>query len=108
MKIIKEYENIKLNNESKLLGYCYKVNIGNSAEYYYEIVKNDNVAYIIFDNPDYLEMVIEEFRTAYEYVNIFKSYDDSFYAEYEKVHTFKLPIDIIQPSEMLINEDRIN
>ena len=108
MKIIKEYENIKLNNESKLLGYCYKVNIGNSAEYYYEIVKKGNVAYIKYDNPDYLEMVIEEFRTAYEYVNIFKSYDDSFYAEYEKVHTFKLPIDIIQPSEMLINEDRIN
>ena len=44
MKIIKEYENIKLNNESKLLGYCYKVNIGNSAEYYYEIVKKDNAA----------------------------------------------------------------
>lgn len=108
MKIIKEYTNINLNNEAKLLGYCYKGNVGNSAEYYYEIIKKDNVAFIKYDNPSYLEMIIEEFRLAYEYVNIFKSYDDSFYAEFDKVHTFKLPIDIIQPTEMLINKERVN
>ena len=107
MQIIREYENINLNKESKLLGYCYKVITNNSEEFFYEIVKKDNVAYIKYDNPDYLEAIVEEFRKGYEYVNIFRSYDDSFYAEYDKVHTFKLPIDIIQVSEMIINEDRI-
>ena len=107
MQIIREYENINLNKESKLLGYCYKVITNNSEEFFYEIVKKDNVAYIKYDNADYLEAIVEEFRKGYEYVNIFRSYDDSFYAEYDKVHTFKLPIDIIQVSEMIINEDRI-
>lgn len=107
MEIIKVYNNGFLNNNSKLLGYCYKVITNNHEEYYYEIEKKDNMGYVKFDNPEYLEIVIEEFRKAYQYVNIFKSYDDSFYAEYDKVHSFKLPIDIIQVSEMIINEERV-
>ena len=107
MIISKEYSKNDLDNYSKLHGYCYKVITTNNEIYYYEIKKINNIAYINYENPDYLEAVIEEFRKAYEYVNIFKSYDNSFYAEFEPVHTFKLPIDIIQVSEMLINEDRV-
>lgn len=108
MQITREYLYEKLDNTSKLLGYCYKVIGVDLKEYYYEIIKKDNVGYIKYVNPEYLELVIEEFRLAYEYVNIFKSYDDSFYAEYDKVYSFKLPIDIIQVSEMLIQESRVN
>lgn len=108
MQIIKEYSKTSLNTTSKVLGYCYKVIDENNDTYYYEFEKQNNIAYVKYDNPDYLEIVVEEFRNAYEYVNIIKSKDDSFYAEFDKVFTFKLPIECIQVSQLFLNENRID
>ena len=88
MQILKEYSDSKLNTSSKLHGYCYKVIVDDNI-YFYEFTKENNIAYLKYDNPEYLELVIEEFRKAYEYVNIIKSKDDSLYAEFDKVFTFK-------------------
>ena len=108
MQILKEYLETKLNTESKLLGYCYKVIDDNDNIYFYEFFKENNIAYVKYDNPDYLEAVLEEFRYSYEYCNIIKSKDDCFYAEYDKVFSFKLPIECIQPTQLFLNETRIN
>ena len=107
MQILKEYSKTTLNSTNRLLGNCYKVITDNNI-YYYEFTKQNDMAYVNYDNPDYIEAIIEEYRKSNEYVNIIKSKDDSFYAEFDEVFTFKLPIECIQPSQLVINQDRID
>ena len=72
MQILKEYSVSRLNSSNRLLGNCYKVITENST-FYYEFTKENNVAYLKYDNPDYIEAVIEEYRKSNEYINIIKS-----------------------------------
>ena len=106
MEIIQDLFNKTNYLNSSLFGNLYKV-CHNNQIYYYEFLINNNTATINYNNPEYLDLVVDEYRKTHEYITVYKTQDNTFYANYEKVYSFKLPIKCIQVSENIINENRI-
>lgn len=106
MKIIIDKTNEKYNKINRLLCNCYTVIDGNN-EYYYEFKIKNNEALIIFDNFEYIEDVINEFRKSHSYISKFYNKDNSFYKAYDDKFTYMLPIKCIQPSKFFIDDNQL-
>lgn len=108
MQIIRDYESDIYNLINRSLGNCYTAIIGN-AKYYFEFEVNKNQAKIIIaDKMSIILDVINEFRKNDSFINIFYNEDRTFYKAFDEKFTFKLPINIIQPSKFFVNKERLN
>lgn len=108
MEIIRDYKSDIYNLKNRLLGNCYTAIIG-KTKYYFEFEINKNQAKIVFaDKLSIINDIIDEFRKYDQYVNIFYTEDRSFYKAFDEKFTFKLPIEIIQPTKFFVNKDRLD
>lgn len=101
------YNNENFEIKNSMLGNCYIVT-ENHQNYYYEFITNQNTATIIYSNPEYLELIIDEFRKNNEYINEFKTIDNTLKANFNPVQTFKLPIDSLQITNPFLDKNRID
>jgi len=108
LKIIRDFESEIYSKNNRLLGNCFTLII-DKIKYYFEFEINNNQAKIIMaDKMQYILNVIDEFRKYNKYVNVFYNNDNSFYKSFDEIYTFKLPINIIQPSKFFIDKDRLD
>ena len=103
MKIIRDRENNIYSDKNKSLGNTFTI-IENNQKFYYEFDIRGFEALIITDYLPYIEIAIEEFRKYSKYVSIFYTENRDFYKAFDDLQTFKLPINIIQPSKPFVNE----
>ena len=103
MKIIRDRENNIYSDKNKSLGNTFTI-IENNQKFYYEFDIRGFEALIITDYLPYIEIAIDEFRKYNKYVSVFFTEDRSFYKAFDDLPTFKLPINIIQPSKPFVNE----
>ena len=106
MKIIKDRASNFYSKRNRLVGNAFTVIDGNK-EYYYEFNIRGDEATINASELTYIEAAVNEFRKYNKYVYKFRTSDSSFYLEFDKIFTFKLPIKCIQPSEFFIDNSRL-
>ena len=104
--IIRDRESKVYSEKNRLLGNCFTIK--KDIEFHYEFDIRGFEALIICDNLVYINEAIEEFRKYNKYISVYYNKNRSFYKAYDEIHTFKLPINIIQPTEFFINEENLN
>lgn len=104
MHIFIDYIDNFYNKEAQIKGHCYTLIVDNQ-KYHYEFNILDQSAIIKYDNLDYIEYVVNEHHKNNLYVFEYKTYDNLFFKRFDYVHTFKLPIKVIQISKMILNKD---
>ena len=106
MEIIRDRESNIYSKKNRLLGNCFTIKYKMDCHYEFDIRGFEALI-----KCDYLPLIndaINEFRKYNKYVNIFYNEDRTFYKAFDEIHTFKLPINIIQPSRIFINENSLN
>ena len=68
------------------------------------IIKNDE-AIVEYKDDIHIMEASNLFNKLRPYISKIHSKNNEFYQEFDKIHTFKLPIDILQPSKMFIDEN---
>ena len=106
MKIIKDRDDPFFSKRAKLLGNAITV-ICDDMKYYYEFNILLDTASIKYSSPLYIEEATKFYHSSNKYIYKYKSVDDSFFMEFDKVFTFKLPISALQPSCFFIVKDRL-
>lgn len=87
--------------KNRLLGNCFTIK--DKIDFHFEFDIRGMEALIICDYLPLINDAIDEFRKYNKYVNVFYNEDRSFYKAFDEIHTFKLPINIIQPSKIFIS-----
>lgn len=107
MKIIKTETDTYFDEKSRVLGNCYQV-MDSGNIYHFEFIVEGNEAKIISDTSNYLEEVATEYHRVH--LNIIRYYTENhtFYMSFDSVHTFKLPISILQVSEFFLNQTKLD
>lgn len=103
--IIRDRKSTIYTEKNRLLGNCFTIK--KDIDYHYEFDIRGFEAKIACDNLVFINEAIEEFRKYNKYISVYYNEDRSFYKAFDEVHTFKLPINIIQPTEFFINEDNL-
>lgn len=106
MEIRKEKYDTYYSEEARILGRCYNV-IKDDKIYHYEFQTNKNKATILCDSLGYIEEVVEEFYNNNLNIYEYTTPDGSFYKSYDPVFTFKLPLSILQPTQVFLNQERL-
>jgi len=68
----------------------------------------DHAAIITYDNGIDLDALIDEFRFYTEHITKFHLRDMTLIKDFDKIKTFKLNIKDIQPSQFVVDEDKVN
>ena len=102
MKIIKTTTDNYFKEKSRLLENCYLA-IEESTVYHYEFLPVKNKAEIICDSSKYLEQVVEKYHKEHPYIYEYYIKDKTFFMTFDKIHTFKLPISILQVSSVFLD-----
>ena len=103
--IIRDRTSSLYSKKNRELGNCFTIK--GDIDTHFEFDIRGMEALIKCDYLPYINEAINEFRKYNKYVNIFYNEDRSFYKAYDEIHTFKLPINIIQPSKFFINEESL-
>lgn len=74
----------------------------------YEFIINNNEALINYTSLNHLEEIVNEFHILHPNIVYYYTYDYSFEMRFDKTFTFKLPISIIQPTKLFLNEDYLH
>lgn len=106
MEIIRDRTNTIYSRKNRLLGNCFTVKADN-GEFHYEFDIKGKEARILTENLTWIEEAIKEFRFYNFNITVFYTDDRSFYKAFDEVHTFKLPIKILQPSQFFIDKDKL-
>ena len=93
--------------DNKALGNCFTI-VDNDKKYHYEFEIHDDQARVIYDNILHIKDAIAAFRKYNKHIVRFYNSDRSFYLAFDDIHTFKLPLDILQPSKFFIDEEKYN
>jgi len=104
--IIRDRISTIYSEKNRLLGNCYTIK--KDSDYHYEFDIRGFEALIICDNLVFINEAIDEFRKYNKYINVYYNKDRTFYKAFDEIHTFKLPINIIQPTKIFINENNLN
>lgn len=106
MEIIRTKTDPFYKEKSRFLGNCFNV-LAEDKIFHYEFIIHKNTATIHTDEVKFIPKVIEEFRLYNKFITEFRTKEGSFYQSFEPVHTFKLPISILQPSQFFINNEML-
>ena len=107
MKIKRDREYSWYTFDNKALGNCFTV-IADDKEYHYEFEINGSEAKVKYDSILHIKDAIKEFRKYNKQVIRFYNEDRSFFQGFDSTQTFKLPIDILQPSKFFIDKDKLD
>ena len=107
MKIIRDRIDSFYTFDNKALGNCFTI-VDNDKKYHYEFEIHDDQARVIYDNIFHIKDAIGAFRKYNKHIVRFYNSDRSFYLAFDDIHTFKLPVDILQPSKFFIDEEKYN
>ncbi|MDE7264274.1 MAG: hypothetical protein K2N64_06405 [Anaeroplasmataceae bacterium] len=107
MEIVRIENDPFLNEKSIALGNCYKVNVKNQS-YFYEFIIKGNYATIECSCPLFLEEVVKQHQLEHKWVTEYRSETYGFYMSFEEIHTFKLPISILQVSNVFLNQKKLD
>ncbi len=93
--------------------YIKKIYAENSIKYItndieYEFIINNTEAIVNYNNITYLEKIVNEFHLLHPNIYYYHSNDYNFEMRFDKIFTFKLPINIIQPTILFLNENYLN
>lgn len=104
--IIRDKENKIYSEKNRLLGNCFTIK--DKIDSHYEFDIRGFEALIKTDYLPFVNQAIDEFRKYNKYVNVFYNEDRSFYKAFDEIHTFKLPIKVIQPSKIFISSSSLD
>lgn len=107
MKIICNFINPNYPSKLRCLGYTYEIIVGDK-KYYYIFEVNQFDAIVKTDNEEYLEIVVDAFHQRHKPVSTYYTLNHSFYKSYDEVHTFLLPISILQVSKPFLNQEIVD
>ena len=106
MKIYRDYNNSFYMKDNLALGNCITIEDKNE-KYYYEFEINRDKALVKYNSILHIKDAINEFRKYNMQVSIYYNSDRSFYMAFDNIQTFKLPIDILQPSKFFIDKEKL-
>ena len=89
------------------LGNCITIIDDNQNKFYYEFEIDKEEALIKYNSILHIKEAINFFRTFNMQIHVFYNKDRSFYMAFDKVFTFKLPLNILQPSKFFIDDDKL-
>lgn len=107
MKIICNFINSNYPSGLRSLGYAYEIMVG-EKKFYYLFEVNQFEAIVKTDNEEYLEIVVDAFHQRHKPVSTYYTLNHSFYKSYDEVHTFLLPITILQVSKPFLDQEIVN
>ena len=107
MKIYRDYNNSFYMKDNLSLGNCITIEDKNE-KFYYEFEINKDRALIKYNSILHIKDAINEFRKYNMQVTTFYNSDHSFYMAFDPIFTFKLPIDILQPSKFFIDKEKLD
>ena len=93
--------------DNRALGNCFTI-YDEKSYYHYEFEINDKEAKVKYDSILYIKEAIKEFRKYNQQVSSFYNENRTFYQGFDPIFTFKLPIDILQPTEFFIDEQKLD
>lgn len=106
MEIIRDRNDAFYSLKAKSLGNAFTV-IENNKKYHYEFMVNGMEAVIKSDDLKYALDAIGEFRIYNKQVTKFKDEFNNFYKAFDDIFSFKLPINVIQPSSFFVDLKKI-
>lgn len=71
----------------------------------YEFIIKNNEAIINYKNINYLEEIVNEFHLLHPNIYYYHTNDYNFEMRFDEVFSFKLPIKIIQPTILFLNDN---
>lgn len=107
MDIIQTFSDIFFKEKSRILGNCYIIYTQND-KFHYEFIIQENQAKIRTDTSLFLEEIAEYHHQMHPYIQMYYTTDHSFSLHFEKMHTFKLPISILQVSKLFLNQNYLS
>ena len=105
MKILFDIEDDFYQDEEKQLKNAITI-INDNKKYHYAFQRIKDNAIIRYDDITYIDEAAEFFRQNNPYINKVKSIDNEYYREFDYNYSFKLPISVIQPLDMFVDEER--
>ena len=106
MRIVKTKDDKYFNEHSLLLDNCYLV-VEDGNTYHYEFLVTKNEAEIHCDSIQFIKQVTEEYHQEHPYISKYHTKDQSFYMAFDEIHTFKLPLSILQVSKAFLDQSRL-
>ncbi len=103
--IIRDRVSTLYSEKNRVLGNCFTIK--GDIDTHFEFDIRGMEALIKCDYLPYINEAIDEFRKYNKYVNVFYNEDRSFYKAFDEIHTFKLPIKVIQPSKIFISNSSL-
>lgn len=107
MEILFDFEDEFYSDEEKKLKNAVTVIDGNKR-YHYAFERKKDSTIIRYDDITYIDEAAEYFKNLNLYINKIKSNDNEYYREFDYIHSFKLPLDVIQPTDMFVDEEKYN
>ncbi len=106
MEIIRDRESSFYSDKAKALGNAFTI-IENNKNYYYEFEINGMKAIIKYNDLEFIEDAITEFRIYHKHVTKFSDLNNNFYKAFDDIFSFKLPLKCIQPSSFFVDLKKI-
>lgn len=106
MEIVKSKMDPFFNEKSNILGNCYRVNTKDQS-YPFEFILEEKSATIQCSSSDFLEEVAKEHHKEHKWITEYRNETYGFYMSFEDIHTFKLPISILQVSKCFLNQNQL-
>lgn len=103
MKIYFDTKHDFFSDNNKHINNCVTVK-DDKKLYHYEFMIDGLTATIRYNKLDYITHAVDFYHDKNPYIYIYKTEDDTYYQAFEEIHTFKLPIDILQPTKFFIDK----
>ena len=107
MKIYVDNNSLFYMKDNLELGNCITIIDDDGNKFYYEFEIYNEEALIKYNSILHIKEAINYFRKINKQIIIFYNKDRSFYMAFDKIFTFKLPINILQPSKFFIDEEKL-
>lgn len=107
MDIIQTFSDKYFKEKSRILGNCYIIKQQNKT-FYYECIVQKNQAKILTNTNQFLEEIAEFHHKNHPYIQKYYAENQSFLIHFDEIHTFKLPISILQVSKLFLNQSYLS
>ena len=105
--MIKTMTDSYFNEKARILGNCYLV-IEGIHTYHYEFQVKGNEALVLCDEESYLEDVVTEYHKHNLHIYKYFTQENSFFMTFDQMYTFKLPISILQVTNIFLDQSHLD
>lgn len=107
MDIIQTFSDKYFKEKSRILGNCFIIKQQNET-FYYEVIVQKNQAKILTNTNQSLEEIAKLHHKNHPNIQEYYTEDHSFLIHFDKIHTFKLPLSILQVSKLFLNQSYLS